>query len=75
MNYKIHPGPLLKGDVIVIEIKGEFVPKSPIAKGESPAQWFLCLNDQNGVDSVQIKPIDDNPALLPRKYMVSSYNL
>lgn len=75
MDYETHQGPLAKGDVIVIEINGHLVQKSPTMKGKSNGQWFICLADQDGQKSVQLQPIDDRPGYAPRKYFVSSVNV
>lgn len=63
MDY--HPGPLIQGDVIVIEIGGKIVPKRP---WDSSPQWFVVRDHQKGAQQVPLLPIDDNKALEPRIY-------
>jgi hypothetical protein len=55
MDFEQHPGPLCKGDLIVVEIGGKLVPKGQ--NGRRP-QWFVVLNDQTGTDRVQLQPFN-----------------
>lgn len=65
-DFEIHPGPLLKGDLIVIEIEGKIVPKRPY---DNSPQWFVVLNDQTGVESIGLKPFNHTKHHKARKYI------
>lgn len=56
-DFEEHPGPLLKGDLIVIEIYGRFIPRRP---DDSRPQWFVVLEDQRENEAVPLKPFNDN---------------
>ena len=67
MEFELHPGPLLKGDLIVIEINGKLVPKRPY---DALPQWFVVLEDQEGSESVQLKPFNNQTKLhKARRYL------
>lgn len=67
MDFEEHPGPLLAGDLIVIEIGGKLVPKLPT---DPSPQWFIVLSSQHGTDPVPLEPFN-NPTKLhkARKYV------
>ena len=67
MDFELHPGPLLAGDLIVIEIGGKIVPKRP---DDPSPQWFVVLKEQAGQESVPLKPFN-NPTKLhkARRYV------
>ncbi len=60
MNFETHPGPLIAGDLIVIEINGKLVPKP---SNDLSPQWFVVLKDQIAEESVQLKPFNEPTAL------------
>ena len=64
-GYKEHPGPITKGDILVIEIGGKVVPKRP---DDPRPQWFMALADQQGAEPIPLKPVDDNKFFAPRLY-------
>lgn len=66
-EFETHPGPLLAGDLIVIEIGGKIVPRRP---NDLRPQWFVCLNHQDGESAVSLEPFN-NPtrAHKARKYV------
>ena len=52
-DFAIHDGPLLAGDLIVIEIAGMLVPNS---NDSALPQWFIVRHDQKGNESVLFTP-------------------
>lgn len=56
-EFETHVGPLLKGDLIVIEIDGRIVPRRP---NDKRPQWFLVLNDQKGQENISLKPFNEH---------------
>lgn len=56
MDFELHHGPLLAGDLIVIDIGGKLVQKRP---NDLRPQWFVVLKDQSGSESVPLKPFNE----------------
>jgi len=67
MAFDLHPGPLLAGDLIVIEINGKIVPKLP---DDFRPQWFVVLKDQKDGEEVPLKPFNTESKLYKvRRYV------
>ena len=66
-EFELHTGQLVKGDLIVIEINGQIVPRLPT---DPRPQWFVVLKDQKEDEAVPLKPFN-NPTILhkARKYV------
>jgi len=67
-EFEIHPGPILAGDFLVIEINGQLLKKP--ANTDAP-QWFVARASQNGAESIPLKPIDECKFYKPRKYIAA----
>jgi len=71
-QFDVHPGPLKKGDLIVIEIGGRVVPKLPT---DSRPAVFVVLEDQRDAESVRLKPHNAPLTALhkPRLYVCAAF--
>ena len=67
MDYESKEGPILKGDILVLEIGGKLVPKRP---DDPKPQWFVALADQHGRAEIPLKPMEECGFYKPRKYAV-----
>lgn len=56
MEYELHTGPLLAGELIVLEVSGKLVPRRP---DDPRPQWFTVLQDQSDGGSVLLRPFND----------------
>lgn len=69
-SFDPHPGPLRRGDLIVVEVNGALVPK---LSGKGP-QWFVVLTDDVGA-GVKLKSFhDETTAHHARKYTAAGFN-
>jgi len=67
MNFETHHGPLIAGDLIVIEINGRLVPKP---SNDLTPQWFVVLKDQIAKEEVPLKPFNEpTKGNIARKYV------
>lgn len=66
LSFEEHPGPLVKGDVIVLEIYGKIVPRRP---DDARPQVFIVQAHQDGNGQVPLIPVSAVPrGCKPRLY-------
>lgn len=64
--YTEHPGPLLQGDIIVLEINGKLLPRGDGAPGP---QWFIVQQSQKDGGSVPLLFMNNPTSLhVARRY-------
>jgi hypothetical protein len=68
--YELHPGPIIQGDLLVVEVGGKLV-QSP----QGGEQWFVAVEDDKG-QGVNMKPVNYyKKGLKARKYVASGIKL
>ena len=70
-SFEEHTGPLLAGDLIVVEVFGKIVPKLP---SDPSPQWFLVLNNQVGKENVGLQPFFNETAKHKAKKYKANWN-
>lgn len=70
MNIVPQTEPLNAGDLIVIEIGGKLVPRRP---WDDRPQWFVALEDQDGISPVRMNPFDNPTAKHTAKKVVAGW--